>query len=421
MNCFYYTLSMIFTRSCAPKFFTSTAKSLVLIILLFSCSSTKQKIVDETQQEQAANEKITTQINLTFAGDIMAHPVNFRQKDFSKIWQDLKSVLQGEDLCFANIEAPVCDSLEWSGYPQFNMHSTYVKAAKDVGFNVFSLANNHSNDWYLEGINETRTFFERFEKTDGIYACGLRKKNDSKITHRIIEKNGWKILFVAFTEILNRPDAANFVDYFPQKKQKELIGTLKKLREQNEADLFIVSVHTDEEEYKKQVTQSHRIFFKTLVKECKADVIWANHPHVTKEFETIEVFDDETSRKAFIMYGNGNTISGQRTRPSLQKNPDERDDTGDGLLIKVKFQKETLLNLKRDDAKNKKTKNKITLTKIEPHLITTYITPDGQFVVRLADEDFIHCLERSALLLWANYIKSRIKIYEDLKGISKWQ
>lgn len=403
---------MTFTRSRAKKLLPLLAEFFILTLILSSCSSTKQKnLLDVKSKEITVEKETVTDLNLAFAGDVMAHSVNYRQKDFSKIWQDIKPVLQGQDLAFANIEAPVCDSREWSNYPQFNMHSSYIKAATEVGFNVFSLANNHSNDWYLEGIKETRDFFEKLEKTEGLYACGLRKKNDGKLTYRLIEKNGWKILFTAFTELLNRPDYASYIDYFPQKKHQDLIAQLKKLQQENKPDLFIISVHTDEAEYKKEITKGHRDFYSTLINDCGADIIWANHPHVTKEFEAIEIFDGDKSRKAFVMYANGNTISGQRTRPSLKHPPNERDDTGDGLLIKLRYTKKSAPN----------SKPVISLEEIEPHLITTYITPDAQFVIRLADEDFVHSLERSGLSLWAEYIKSRIQLYEQLKGNSVWQ
>lgn len=279
----------------------------------------------------------------------------------------------------------------------------------------FSLANNHTNDWYLDGINATRNYFEKM--TD-VFACGIKSNPSQKLTFQIIEKNGWKILFAAVTEILNRPDYASWIDYFPPKKHSQLIEELKKIQSQNEHDIFVLSVHTDEEEYKKNVTESHKKFFRQLIEECKVDVIWANHPHVYKTFETVTISDGKTeksaqsdspsteTRKAFIMYANGNTISGQRTSPSLTKTPNARDDTGDGLFIKMTFEK---------------TSSQVSIRQIEPHFITSYIQPDGQIVLRLVDDDFIHCLKRSGLFYWAKYIESRKKIYENTKGNSLWQ
>ncbi len=385
---------MIFRRS---RVFFFTGLTALLLFSLFSCSSTQKT---EPQADVFTKPKDDF-ITLLFAGDIMAHANNYRTGHFDRIWADISPLLKTSDLAFANIEAPVNDKLDWSSYPQFNMHSEYVQAAVDAGFNVFSLANNHTNDWYLEGINATRTYFE---KQKNIWAAGIKKKNDGKITYRLIEKNGWKVLFCAFTEILNRPDYASWIDYFPSKKHEELVKQLRELSSLPH-DLFVISVHTDEEEYKSQVTESHRKFFERLIEECGADIIWANHPHVSKEFELIET---EQNKKAFIMYANGNTISGQRTSPSFNKKANERDDTGDGLLLKVMIQK------------NDNT-DSINFSKIEPYMISTFFEDDGQYVIRLIDNDFLHCLKRSGLKTWAKYIESRKIIYNHLLEKSKWQ
>jgi len=403
--------------------FFFTGLTALLLFSLFSCSSTRKAEPQADVFTKPEDDFIT----LLFAGDIMAHANNYRAGHFDRIWADISPLLKTSDLAFANIEAPVNDKMDWSSYPQFNMHSEYVQAAVDAGFNVFSLANNHTNDWYLEGINATRTYFE---SKKNVWACGLKTKGGDPITYRLIEKNGWKILFIAFTEILNRPDYAKWIDYFPQKKHGELLKQLKELNEKVEHDLFVISVHTDEEEYKSQVTESHKLFYRQLVNECGADIIWANHPHVSKEFELIET---EQNKKAFIMYANGNTISGQRTSPSFNKKANERDDTGDGLLIKVKVEKNSTALYGAAKNQNRSNENKVGsavkvpedkgayISKIEAHFITTYIRPDGQFTVKLCDEDFIHSLERSGLDNWAQYLKKRMDIYETIKGKSKWQ
>lgn len=386
------------------------AASLTLLLMSFfaaffsSCASARQ----EQPQSEEPDRIETSVIRLVFAGDIMAHANNYNAGRFNRIWQDVTPLIKEGDLAFANIEAPVNDRQEWSTFPQFNMHSDYVQAAVDAGFNVFSLANNHTNDWYLDGINATRSYFAG---RNDVWACGLKDKSGGNLTWRLIEKNGWKILFVAFTEILNRPDYSSWIDYYPQKKRAELISSLKELEEEHEHDILVISVHTDEEEYKTDVTENHRAFYKKLIDECKADIIWANHPHVYKEFETVS---DPRSRTALIMYANGNTISGQRSSPSLGGKMNARDNTGDGLIIKVELEKRTVFS--DGQSYGRQTESSVMLKSVQPSLITSYIQPDGQIVLRIADKDFEHSLYRSGLFAWAEYIKSRRDIYEKLKA-----
>ena len=103
-------------------------------------------VLAETDDKDEPNDEI----KLLFAGDIMAHTNNYHISSFDKIWRDVKYLIDGNDLVFANIEAPVDTTKPVSSYPNFNMPQNYVQAAVDAGFNVFSLCNNHSNDlWYI--------------------------------------------------------------------------------------------------------------------------------------------------------------------------------------------------------------------------------------------------------------------------------
>ncbi len=371
-----------------------------LTFFFSSFSSTKN--IPASKEIKAENH---SELSLIFAGDVMAHTPNFKNTDFKRIWRDIKPLVSTGNLAFANIEAPVADALPWSSYPQFNMHSEYIEAAIDAGFNVFSLANNHTNDQYLDGIKQTKKYFDSREN---VWACGLKEKSGGSLSHKIIEMNGWKVLFVAITEILNRNDFSSYIDYYPssEKKRGQLINELKDLQERSKCDLFIVSVHTDEAEYIIKVTENHKKFFRQIIDECKADIIWANHPHVVKVFEETAASSyytqtlGQTERKAFIMYANGNTISAQRTNPQFTAPDTPRDYTGEGLIVKMKAKKS-------DDGS-------VILGEYEPHLITTYITPSWQYVIKLLDDDFIASLDRAEIVTWAKYLSERKKLMEKV-------
>lgn len=381
---------MIFKR----RFFQIFA--IISLALLSSCG---------TANYLSKNENSENTLSLIFAGDIMAHTPNYKNTDYARIWRDIAPLVSSGDLSFANVEAPVANSLPWSTYPQFNMHSEYVEAAIAAGFNVFSLANNHTNDQYLEGIKETKKYFDSHK---GIWTCGLKEKSGDALNYKIIEKKGWKVLFVAITEILNQNDYSSYIDYYPstEKKRAQLMEELKDLQEKSKCDLFVLSIHTDEPEYVLKITENHRNFYKKLIEECKADIIWANHPHIVKPFEETAASSYYTKnlgqkeRKAFIMYSNGNTISAQRTNPQFTAPETARDNTGDGLILKMKAEK--------------KSDGSVIFSGYEPHLITTYITPSWQFVIKELSDDFISTLDRAEIVNWAKYLTERKKIMEKV-------
>lgn len=387
----------------------------------------KEKQVQNPPETEILQEKVVLaevddkdetddEIKLLFAGDIMAHTNNYHISSFDKIWRDVKYLIDGNDLVFANIEAPIDTTKPVSSYPNFNMPQNYVQAAVDAGFNVFSLCNNHSNDQYLDGIKETLKTVDRIcEQTAknanprSLYFSGLKKSKESEFSYNIIEKSGWKILFLPMTELLNRPDFSEYINYIKtdDASRNEFIDYVKKLREKNPCTIFILSFHTAEPEYTRNITSRQEKFYKELIKNG-VDIIWANHAHIIKNRKII--VDTETNCDKLIMYANGNTISGQRRNPDLtSKNPNgERDNTGDGLFYKV--------TLKKDN------NGSVKIKKCEPIFITTYINTANEFVLKPLNQDFVNYLYSVPRTNWAKYIERRININQEAtKDLIEWQ
>ncbi|MCI6186095.1 MAG: CapA family protein [Spirochaetia bacterium] len=387
----------------------------------------KEKQVQNPPETEVLQEKVVLaeaddkdetddEIKLLFAGDIMAHTNNYHISSFDKIWRDIKYLIDGNDLVFANIEAPVDTTKPVSNYPNFNMPQNYVQAAVDAGFNVFSLCNNHSNDQYLDGIKETLKTVERIcelaaknAPPRSLYFSGLKNSKESEFSYNIIEKSGWKILFLPMTELLNRPDFSEYINYVKtdDASRNEFIDYVKKLREKNPCTIFILSFHTAEPEYTRNITSRQEKFYKELIKNG-VDIIWANHAHIIKNRKII--VDTETNCDKLIMYANGNTISGQRRNPDLtSKNPNgERDNTGDGLFYKV--------TLKKDN------KGSVKIKKCEPIFITTYINTANEFVLKPLNQDFVNYLYSVPRTNWAKYIERRININQEAtKDLIEWQ
>ena len=148
-------------------------------MLLASCASNKvEKVQDEeklfekssvnasapTAVSQAKKSDIDSPtITITFAGDIMAHTYNHNITKYDKIWRDVKSYIEDSDLAFANLESPVDQTKPVASYPNFNLPLRYVEAAIDAGFDVFSLANNHSFDQFEKGIANTIISMEEIQ------------------------------------------------------------------------------------------------------------------------------------------------------------------------------------------------------------------------------------------------------------------
>lgn len=350
-------------------------------------------------------------ITMLFTGDLMAHTVNYNISDFSKIYRDVKDEISTSDLVFANIESPLDQTKKISSYPNFNMSEAYIQAAINAGFNVFSLCNNHSNDQGLEGIKETIKTTKKLEQLNEsqIFFSGLREIENSEFSYNYIEKNGWKIIFLPITELLNRPTCISHINFInPTKKDREeFISFVKKLKSERPADLFILSLHTAEPEYVRKVSKSQTDYYLQLL-DAGVDIIWANHAHLIKD--RLFVFNSKTGTQKLIMYGNGNVISGQRTKPDFESSyPNyERDNTGDGLMYEVTFKKRE--NLPPE------------IKSVSAKYITTYINTANEYVLKKLDESTIMYCTEVKRLNWAKYIERRINVNNsETKDLILWQ
>ena len=314
---------------------------------------------------------------LAFAGDIMAHSVNYRMKDYNLIYEDIVPLLSSRDLAFANLETPVCDKRPYQTYPCFNVHAEYVEAAVKAGFNVFSLANNHTNDQGKEGIEGTAACFKELQKQN-VYSAGLKHGNSNELSYALIDVQGWKILFAAVTEIVNSNIQTALFDFYPDspKGKAALKKSLAELRRAHECDAFILSVHVSDPEYVLGVTKARRTYFYELLN-AGVDIIWANHSHVTKPWERIVDADGKTVK--FIMYGAGNTISGQNIPINFADPAHPYEYTGTGIIFGMEL-KQVHASAAADT---------LSIENIQTEIIVTHADEKSNYVIKRLTEDFI--------------------------------
>ena len=416
-----------------PKSFSAKAKLLVLVIsalfslALFSCQSAKRP--------RSKN------LRLLFAGDIMAHTQNFSMADYSLIWDDIREQVSAADFSFANLESPVMEERPFESYPTFNMQPSYPAAALDAGFNLISLANNHSNDQGSQGIKATALWAAQIEgrapnkkasqaqkaapKTDSkpktraqtksegkpktrarpVFFSGLTE--DGQMSYREFFWHEYKIAFVAVTELLNAWKNYEEINYVPptKKGRAAFVQKIAGIKKELEPDLFIVSVHTSEEEYVLTVLPEVQAFYRALL-DAGADIVVSNHPHVVRPVELVAEKDTKKIRKV-IIYANGNTISGQRRALNYDDPNEIWNYTGDGQIVEL----EMALDEKGFFALNYK-----------KSFITAY-TPQGERspVIKRLDENFIHSLRENGEKKNSRYYEARLEALKKIKEIWTWR
>ena len=344
-----------------------------VILILSSCTSTSKA-------------SKTSELTLSFSGDIMAHDVNFKMKDYNRIYDDIRDILLNDDLTFGNVETPICEERPLSTFPFFNVHRDYLRAAIDGGFDVFAFANNHTNDQGIQGIDGTIKSFNALKKeykNKELFSSGLKNREDEDFKPVLIEKKGWKILFLSVTEHINSHDKSKHRLYYSEPTKagrKKLLLSIKKMKEENPCDIFILSLHLSEEEYGLKVLEGKKTWFRALA-QAGIDVVWAHHPHVLQDWELseVELLNEETpdsssklKKNAFFMYSMGNFISGQRWKVNYADPAYYREYTGDSIIMQLRLKKTKGILQPEIEAK--------------PILITNYNEKDAPVIKRFTQE-----------------------------------
>ena len=211
----------------------------------------------------------------------------------------LKDEISQYDIKYYNQEVIFDDDKPYTGYPTFNAPSTWGKnMVEDLGFNLVSLATNHSMDG---GIKSAKKHAAWWEKQENVLATGMASTEEKSHEHKIMEANGIKYAMLAYTYGTN--GIAVTEDYVVNLFSKEkALDDIKELRDK--VDVLIVAMHWGTE-YNTGITDEQKEQAKFLG-ENGVDIILGNHTHCIEPWEWI---DDDT----ICFYAFGNLISNQIT------------------------------------------------------------------------------------------------------------
>lgn len=216
--------------------------------------------------------------------------------DGKDIFAPVKHILQDADLTFGNLEGVILTdkgTVKRCSNPAvcyaFKSPDHYINYYKDAGFDVVSLANNHSGDFGVIGRKNT---VKKLEEVKINYA-GLES-----CPYSIFEKDGIKYGFYAVSPNRGTVRINNYASH------KKTIAYLDSL-----VDVVIVSFHGGAEGSKyTNITKKTEIFlgenrgnpyeFARVAIDAGADIIFGHGPHVTRAMDIY--------KNRFIAYSLGN-------------------------------------------------------------------------------------------------------------------
>lgn len=306
---------------------------IISLFLFYGTSATSTKIlllknqvpVKNNSEIKAEKQSETKPVSIIFVGDVMlSRNVDAKikkYKDYNYPYKNVKDYLQTGDIVFGNLETALTPGKAiQTNQMTFRADPENALALKENGFDILSLANNHTPNFGEKGLKDT---INSLEKADIKYVgAGNDSLAKAPATSTI---NGLKFAFLAY----NSPDVVpstyqagatrygtNFIDIT---KMQEAVKKSK-----TDSDFVIVSMHAGVE-YKNTPNQYQTTFARKAI-DAGADLVVGHHPHV---IQTVEKYKNK-----YIIYSLGNFIFDQMWSQN----------TKEGVMAKITFDKSGIIN-----------------------------------------------------------------------------
>ncbi|MDX8470347.1 CapA family protein [Mesorhizobium sp. VK23B] len=272
---------------------------------------------DKSVIQLPAGFKQESALTLSAAGDLM--PMDGIEASANIIYEKVRDILFDADISFANLEAPLTKEefdnclVQGCDLPKgpilrnsFAMFDALVRH-NDKSFDVLSVANNHTFDLGVEGIETTRKVLV----DNNIIGIGTPGSQAEYGRADIITKADIKVGFISATFSLNDrnpPENESYRVHTARLVSKYVEPELELLNKQIEdckregCDVIVASLHWGYEfEFfprSKQIEAAHALI------EGGVDLILGHHPHVVQPVEYYRTKRDP-NRMAVIAYSLG--------------------------------------------------------------------------------------------------------------------
>ncbi len=298
----------------------------VKVLLILSCLMITLGVVmqifltptKEPNKKQEPNKKIVKKdtkkeykASLVMVGDSLIHNTVYDDAktqdgsyDFKPMLEYIKPIIKNYDLAYYNQETVLGGtSIGLSSYPMFNSPQEVGDAFIDAGFNLVSLATNHTMDRGEEAILSSVNYWN-LQKN--IVTAGSYSSFEERDKPHIHEKNNIKYAFLSYTTLTNGLNTPTGKEYLNNVYSDELAAA-DIARVKDKVDVIIVAMHWGTE-YSFGISEEQTRIANYL-SSLGVDIIIGSHPHV---IEPVEYVGD-----TLVIYSLGNFISDQDTNDKL--------------------------------------------------------------------------------------------------------
>ncbi len=286
----------------------------ISVFSIFNLSFDKRR--DEPRKEVPKKEVKKPKeysLKLFMVGDALIHSAVYQDAkqsdgsyDFKPMLEYIKPISSRYDLVYYNQETILGGpELGYSNYPRFNSPYEVGDAFIDAGFNLVSLATNHTMDKGEKGVINSVNYWK--SKGD-VVSAGQWSSQDERDEVKIYEKNGIKYAFFSYTTWTNGLETPIGKEYLNNVYSDEKAKSdIEKVRDK--VDVVMVAMHWGTE-YSLGVSSAQATIADYL-SSLGVDIIIGAHPHVVEPVEYIN------NGRTFVIYSLGNFISDQEGNERL--------------------------------------------------------------------------------------------------------
>lgn len=263
---------------------------------------------------------------ISFVGDILVHEALYRAvvvgtKNFEQIWRRTNPLMEKAHFSVGNLEGPaalgidrrgrdhgdvgfIYDEVVYSGSNfSFNYHPRILGDLKRSGYDLLTLANNHTLDRGWLGVDRTLQAAEKV----GMPLVGVRASQERNADFfSIADIQGIRVAFLGCTEMSNGHEDRKDQVLFCYRDSEKVVRIVKDLAARRDVDAVIVLPHWGQE-YKHDPDSRQKSYARKYL-EAGALAVVGSHPHVLQPWEKYVTKD---GRETLIAYSLGNFVAGQ--------------------------------------------------------------------------------------------------------------
>jgi poly-gamma-glutamate capsule biosynthesis protein CapA/YwtB (metallophosphatase superfamily) len=277
---------------------------LIIVFLSLPIGPKPNKIVDNVKKIINKDIKKEYKLNLLMVGDALIHSTVYQKAaignneyNFDPMFTYIKPIVAEYDLAFYNQESIIGGKeLGLSTYPRFNSPEEIGDSMVNMGFNLVSLANNHTLDKGEQGIINSTNYWKQKQ----VMTAGSYNNIEDRNKINVMEKNNIKYALLSYTTLTNGLPIPSGKDYLVNLYNPETVKQdVDKIR--NQVDVLMVSIHWGTEYTHTPTAQQEEIA--NYLSSLEVDIIIGHHPHVVQPIKYIN--------NTMVIYSLGNFISAQ--------------------------------------------------------------------------------------------------------------